>query len=273
MSNRQIAKPKKPVWQEIPFLVGLGLTALVFVSFGYSLFYLPTNTLGGTFESKWAYLIQASPNEIGDTLAGFAGSLAFVWLVVTVWLQATELREQRHEFERMANAQDEQVRLLLTQGEIFKQEQLERQQESKRKLVEEYVSGFCDLIRMFSNGQSTWDVVETSGKVRRHNFFLGYDIQQDNELLKKIAYFPPSMAEGVAKLQKAGVQFESGPSYEDFEHLYSRIHKAVIQLDQLSLDQQQRFKNYGLPEIHDWLSDILGHEFWKNLPAEGRVNE
>ena len=47
--------------------------------------------------SNWQHFMHASPNEIGDTLAGFAGALAFVWIIVTVWLQSRELAAQREE--------------------------------------------------------------------------------------------------------------------------------------------------------------------------------
>lgn len=61
--------------------------------------------------TKWEAFVQASPNEVGDTLAGFAGALAFVWLIATVVLQGQELREQRQEFKKMAEAQDKQAKI------------------------------------------------------------------------------------------------------------------------------------------------------------------
>nr|WP_256471805.1 putative phage abortive infection protein [Oceanicola sp. 502str15] len=39
--------------------------------------------------------LKSSSNEIGDTLAGIAGTLAFLWIIVTVWLQSQELAAQR----------------------------------------------------------------------------------------------------------------------------------------------------------------------------------
>ncbi|WP_170526226.1 hypothetical protein [Ruegeria arenilitoris] len=41
--------------------------------------------------SKWSYLRSAPPNEIGDTLAGVAGALAFVWVAASVVIQRLEL--------------------------------------------------------------------------------------------------------------------------------------------------------------------------------------
>ena len=50
-------------------------------------------------QNKYRKLISSSPNEIGDTLAGMAGALAFLWIIVTVLLQAQELRAQREELK------------------------------------------------------------------------------------------------------------------------------------------------------------------------------
>ena len=108
---------KNSIWSEWPFMAGIFFSILVFGVFGISLA-LPVVVDGSESVTKWEYLLDATPNEIGDTLAGLAGSLAFVWLVVTVLLQAKELREQRYEFQRIATAQDEQVKLLQIQGEI-----------------------------------------------------------------------------------------------------------------------------------------------------------
>ncbi|MEL6570765.1 MAG: hypothetical protein AAFQ64_03845 [Pseudomonadota bacterium] len=94
--------------------------------------------------SKWNYFKSASPNEIGDTLAGFAGALAFVWIIVTVAMQSLELRAQREElaltrseFEKMSEAQQAQVKLLVRQGEIFSDEQRQRDEVRSDKLLDE----------------------------------------------------------------------------------------------------------------------------------------
>lgn len=117
---------RRPIWKEPPFLIGIGLTCAVFVLAFVSLGLGEFCDSSGRCTSKWVVLKASPPNEIGDSLAGFAGTLAFVWLIVTVWLQATELREQREEFEKMADAQEAQVALLATQGEIFADEQRQR---------------------------------------------------------------------------------------------------------------------------------------------------
>lgn len=58
---------------------------------------------------RWQVFWHSPPNEIGDTLAGFAGTLAFIWLLVTVAMQAQDLRDTREDTKRMAEAFNEQA--------------------------------------------------------------------------------------------------------------------------------------------------------------------
>lgn len=77
--------------------------------------------------SGWEYFLFASPNEIGDTLAGVAGSLAFLWLITTVFLQGKELSAQRKELRLSRLAQQDQVTAFNQQrfealfGQLFSQ--------------------------------------------------------------------------------------------------------------------------------------------------------
>lgn len=85
---------------------------------------------------RWQAFWNASPNEIGDTIAGVASTLAFLWIIVTVMIQGSELRLQRRELamtrreltaqreasEAMALAQSAQVSTMQSQLEIQKSE-------------------------------------------------------------------------------------------------------------------------------------------------------
>lgn len=83
-----------------PTKVGFGLTALVLFGFACmaaqrNCVLLPSEVL--ECRTNWAWFLSSPPNEVGDTLAGFAGSLAFIWIVVTVAIQSKELSEQREQ--------------------------------------------------------------------------------------------------------------------------------------------------------------------------------
>lgn len=113
--------------------------------------------------SKWTYFWESSPNEVGDTLAGFAGALAFIWLIATVWLQSQELSEQRNELKEqriatqgMADAMDKQVQLLSVQGSIFEDEQRQRKEQQDRLLLDERIESFSQLLLSDEISNSRW---------------------------------------------------------------------------------------------------------------------
>jgi hypothetical protein len=111
--------------QRNPMLVGLGATKL-FLAFVALLAVLPQHSEKGWSWRIWEFL-TAPPNEIGDTLAGIAGTLAFLWIIVTVMMQSKELAAQREElrltreeFARTADAQSALVKLAVLQTDLMK---------------------------------------------------------------------------------------------------------------------------------------------------------
>lgn len=76
-------------------------------------------------------------NEIGDSFAGFASCLAFMWLVITVLLQKTELRLQREEVSGLRGATENQANSLeitaMTQARTYL---AERQRHFGQRIIE-----------------------------------------------------------------------------------------------------------------------------------------
>lgn len=100
-------RSKRSVWLSVPMIVGYLLTIAILLFWFKVLSHAPVCT-SGVCESNWQKFWNQPPNEVGDTFAGLFGSLAFVWIVVTVLLQGHELREQRAEFEKMNVLSQEQ---------------------------------------------------------------------------------------------------------------------------------------------------------------------
>lgn len=82
---------------------GTAITALFFVFLiylGIQTHCEPSLIKQSHCPTKFDHFLSSPPNEIGDTLAGIAGALAFLWIIVTVLLQSQELKSQREELER-----------------------------------------------------------------------------------------------------------------------------------------------------------------------------
>lgn len=94
---------KKQLFYKEPMFWGVAATVVILL---LALFLGVSETCSRSFigsescATKWTLFLASPPNEVGDALAGFAGALAFVWIIVTVAMQSIELREQREELSR-----------------------------------------------------------------------------------------------------------------------------------------------------------------------------
>ena len=108
-------------------------------------------------------IMAGDPNEFGDTLAGLAGSLALLWIIVTAWHQSVELREQRRIIEEQKDeiaaqriATQQMATALGTQARIYEDE-MQARQEAKAK--EEFRELLASLRTGFERaGEITWRV-------------------------------------------------------------------------------------------------------------------
>ena len=120
---------KGKTWRSGPMLLGYGLTALVLG--GFACLALQEVCVQQAehvqiCQSRWEGLLDAPFNEVGDTLAGFAGTLAFVWLIVTVLIQGMELAAQREELMLARKESARMAGALEAQAEVFRDEQRQR---------------------------------------------------------------------------------------------------------------------------------------------------
>ena len=88
-------------WRNVDGLVKFGLAG-TFGILALALAFSLGDTCGvywWSCETRLLAFWYAPANEVGDTLAGIAGSLAFLWIIVTVMLQGKELAAQRNELK------------------------------------------------------------------------------------------------------------------------------------------------------------------------------
>lgn len=143
-------------------LIGIILTAVVVAIFYYAHWYWNVCEFPNVCLTKWEYLKASPPNEMGDTLAGFAGTLAFIWLVATVLLQAHELKEQRYELANTTKALETQSSALDRQTSLL-------EAENKRHLnlelsieLDSYLIDLCRVCELiFKTETMSFEITET----------------------------------------------------------------------------------------------------------------
>jgi hypothetical protein len=255
-----VVDKSKQIWTEWSFVAGVLVTVGVLAIFWWSLT-LPVVDDGDHFASKWEYLQQATPNEVGDTLAGVAGSLAFVWVVVAVLLQATELREQRREFEKMSEAQIAQAAVLEKQAEIFSIEQIQRRQTDAKDELDQLLLGLSTRLTIESETADLTQVHLLSPnalgeKPRRLHFFAGKSEESVDQHIfrnsERISDFwlrhDGEFAVG------AQVFLEEISLYREIEVLLEKIESLE---PDLSLAQKQRLKNLNFAMLKQDLAELV----------------
>jgi len=134
-----------------PLEVGRSITKL-FLFIVAVMFFLPQRTDDG-WSIRIVSFLLASPNEIGDTLAGIAGVLAFLWIIVTVWLQSQELAAQREELaltrremKEQRVATQEMALAMSAQAIVLKDEMTQRMQFRTEEVVNSYIRSFISWV-------------------------------------------------------------------------------------------------------------------------------
>lgn len=112
-------------------------------------------------------LLSKDINEIGDSVAGLSGVLAFLWLIVTVLLQNRDLNLQYNEIKDMRAASESQAQSLES-SQIFqtleylevKLENISEYVRQRRNLIIEELENFSRQNRIMYNGNTMLDLVD-----------------------------------------------------------------------------------------------------------------
>ena len=215
----------------------------------------------GDCPPKWRHLLVAPPNEVGDTLAGLAGVLAFVWLIATVLLQATELREQREEFERMADAQSAQAILVERQTSILYRERELREQAEYRSYTNELISSLARALQMEASRQDLNRPFFVSGLPRLKIF----EPQMVEETAEEYV-FRNSHAVGKFIHELAQGTSEGAPPFRGSRQFYTQIEEVLFKISacggKLGRDQAEKLRSLGIWRLSVELSDFLKADIW-----------
>lgn len=232
--------------------------------------------------SGYYYFLNASPNEVGDTLAGVAGTLAFLWLIVTVMLQGKELSAQRRELRLARKESRRMADALGVQAEIFKDEQRQRREQAAKEHLDELLIG---LMQGLSEVTTSWTiqnlnhstVQSLSGPTKYVDgkLFLFEQNESDDQL--ELFDFMRLQYERVKLLSKILVEFKSEgrvldcPAPDQLLAVQGSLRRTLKVFESLSTAQQERVRNMGLLGMQRILGEISNLDVW-NYSEEGPRN-
>ncbi|MBM2294106.1 hypothetical protein JQX09_19445 [Sulfitobacter pseudonitzschiae] len=259
-----------------PILYGIAGTTLVFAEY----IYLATarSCQKGVCQTNYEHFLASSPNEIGDTLAGIAGILAFLWIIITVFLQSKELRIARQEYEKMADAQTGQLDLLKKQGDIFLKEQEQRMQDTYKDALDQMLIGIWYRMTTFPISYISWSIPEECYEDAEYadSIPLFHLPETDNVYVNEKTVSPAEREEMIRRqaisLKELEGQLAHCRPFMGDECLPGKPEQLVILIqeiskireleEKLSLAQRQRLEHLLLADTHFILRTIVGKKEW-----------
>ena len=277
----------KWIWDQFTISWPLFLAAALTLVFAIWVYGLASEAVqfDGTVMSRWEQFRAGVPNTMGDTLAGFIGSLTLIWVVASVIQQSIELRAQRREFSEMVVAQTAQVNALNKQAEIFEDEKKQREWDGIERVLDGLLVNLarkCELL----NDVSFWefDLHEDDYSERSDDDVLASS-GPHKESAKPFAIVPPSNLDERVHQHNRSLMLFYIAMLHDSRHarcskrvnrmFYAGVGELIDQiLEQTkatSKGQQVRIASLNLESMRDHLDRILKLDLW--LPeAESGVS-
>jgi hypothetical protein len=255
----------------VPIKVGLVLTLLLLgliIYFGtiHRCMLLESGALECRYNVEW--LLDSPPNEIGDTIAGVFGTLAFVWIVVTVFLQSAELSAQREELSLTREelmlarvAQEKQLEVMQRQADIFDDERVQREQNRADALLTEHFESLMNFFRQNVGNHTTNLWFFELHEFQKKSYSSGFaKISDEKALIQELnlhstpeSFFPHYRAKFALKVSMYKALEDKQPLAGAFRHFIDEIRTQLqhaLSLSPILSDAQRvRLASLGLREF------------------------
>jgi len=242
-----------------PIFWGVVLSAVFIGIYGYLA--LQETCSSGECKTNLEVFLSSRPNEMGDTLAGLAGGLAFLWIIVTVLLQSNELAEQRRELaltreeiKLTRKAQEKQLGVLQTQAEIFLDEQRQRDEFRAEQRLDQLIMA-VDIGIDRASKSDLWVRKRALAGQRVWIDHNPFDIPKGEPKLR-VAEAVEALEEVIALVELGELNLIDKIKESDLKHtrFISNATDEILQLEnELSEAQKQRVKNLDIRKLVDLL--------------------
>ena len=216
--------------------------------------------------SNFQVFLESRPNEKGDTLAGLAGSLAFLWIVITVLLQGKELSLQRQELERMRGVQEEQNGYLKSQND---REQILLQDKNIRTLVDVLRSLLPDLAFAYFELRSNDETLDRERPVWFYG--KGTRFPEGPNSIREVTEAIEVVHKTVRHICKVNEMFVSNPELPKSWHIALTAARDISKKIPLASEGVQEWVLYELkiPSLERALREAIGDETIWALERKG----
>jgi hypothetical protein len=262
---------EKALWQEALAFWPLVLAVAATSVFGWYTIHLAqeVTTMDEVTASRFEHFIAGRPNEMGDTLAGFVGSLTLIWVVASVLQQSMELRAQRREFAEMVRAQDAQVSALQAQARIFEDEKASRDEQKAGEVFDELLDKLRLEMKETAEFGLYWEYPSPEGADPstitllfdpHYSPFSGFshnETVKDNYFLLAEKDLRYKSERALSAISKGFPPIERHNRPRVFDDILITLEYLIELKDRLSESEQIRFSRYRLAEIDQGVRSVL----------------
>lgn len=264
----------KSVWLSIPMKIGYGLTVAVGAFWVTWFIYVPVPH--ESCSTNWCVFWNLKPNEVGDTFAGLFGSLAFVWIVVTVLMQGIELREQRYvltlqkkEMTDQRKATQDMARAMAAPAKIFEDEKRIRDELANQQTLDELIKS---LRIQLVTGRLTWNAGAdgSGGRIltNLYPFSPGrHGSVSDEDFFDSYFHSFSSSHNRILNLIDSGL-VNTPPSSKSLEQISNTIEEILNLGELLSKAQKERVKRLKLERLSKQVELFLESKIWSLDPEK-----
>ena len=253
-------------------LVRRGLLATVLFLLAVSAYALSigcrTTDLGPDCRRQIAWFWSGAPNNFGDTLAGLASALAFLWIIVTVMLQSKELAAQRQELRLARRESAKMAAALEAQAAVFRDEQRSRKEQEADALCRELLENVWEA----ANEMLTWHWWPEGphqnpyGESTAVVLFSG--VSGSTDTVENIRRVYEACQRNLPRLERAimngeiAMKMPKPPVGTDIVNYLERV-SDLFEEGCMSLAQQARLERSNALQIYDLLWNLFEDErFW-----------
>ncbi len=234
----------------------------------------------GDCPPKWQHLYAAPPNEVGDTLAGLAGVLAFIWLIATVLLQSIELREQRRvltlqkeEMREQRKAAQDMAEALALQTDLLLEAGKARKSQDAKKEFDQLIEWAIERFTISERGLDWW-LVKSKGSQMNVQTGASEPIEVEQPLNHGPIFHGSSLGEDVLRLTNTLDAMHStlvlgerpvlskSNSRPVFVEFYAMLNAAMSILPRLSDVDKLWTRERGIEAAVTKLSEVLQADVW-----------
>ncbi|MCV2893624.1 hypothetical protein [Lentibacter sp. XHP0401] len=224
------------------------------------------------YANKFDEFTHLKPSEMGDTLAGVFAALAFIWIIVTVFLQSYELREQRKEFREQRRATEDMARSMAAQADIFEKEQRQREQIEADNQIHSSLEEIEGVLRRKIHFKLRWSTSETEEPDPWNEVVCDYltaypgnDASFDDLLYQRFDNLQKSMSNVTENLNRKSYRAKPQSSSALLE-LVQICEGVGVLSEQASEGMRSRLRKIGMQEFSEALSKFLARDdLWSDV--------